>query len=131
MRVSQPSENASRSLTRALGLKVNRIVIDAGHGGHDEGTHGPNGLLEKDVVLDVALRLSKLVQSRLGADVLLTRSDDTFIPLEERTAIANARSCRSVPFDSCEFFAVSGRCGDRDLLPELHQFGQCARRRGA
>src|SRR5215472_15054958 len=53
------SENAARSMTRALGLKVNRIVIDAGHGGHDEGTRGPNGVLEKDVVLDVALRLSK------------------------------------------------------------------------
>jgi N-acetylmuramoyl-L-alanine amidase len=83
------SENASRSLTRALGLKVNRIVIDAGHGGHDDGTIGPNGVLEKDVVLDVALRLSKLVQERLGAEVILTRSDDTFIPLHERTAIAN------------------------------------------
>lgn len=83
------SQNASRSLTRALGLKVNRIVIDAGHGGHDDGTIGPHGLLEKDVVLDVALRLSKLVQERLGAEVILTRSDDTFIPLRERTAIAN------------------------------------------
>lgn len=85
------SENASRSLTRALGLKVNRIVIDAGHGGHDDGTIGPNGTLEKDVVLDVALRLSKLVQSRMSAEVVLTRSDDTFIPLQERTAIANDR----------------------------------------
>jgi N-acetylmuramoyl-L-alanine amidase len=83
------SENASRSLTRALGLKVNRIVIDAGHGGHDFGTIGPNGVLEKDVVLDVALRVSKLVQERMGAEVVLTRSDDTFIPLHERTAIAN------------------------------------------
>ncbi|MES1257999.1 MAG: N-acetylmuramoyl-L-alanine amidase [Acidobacteriota bacterium] len=88
---ARASENASRSLTRALGLKVNRIVIDAGHGGHDEGTRGPNGVLEKDVVLDVALRLSRLVQSRMGADVVLTRSDDTFIPLQERTVIANAR----------------------------------------
>ncbi|HWE53705.1 MAG TPA: N-acetylmuramoyl-L-alanine amidase, partial [Bryobacteraceae bacterium] len=83
------SENASRSLTRALGLKVNRIVIDAGHGGHDDGTIGPHGVLEKDVVLDVALRLSKLVQERMGAEVVLTRSDDTFIPLHERTQIAN------------------------------------------
>lgn len=83
------SANASRSLTRALGLKVNRIVIDAGHGGHDDGTIGPHGVLEKDVVLDVALRLSKLVQERMGAEVVLTRSDDTFIPLQERTAIAN------------------------------------------
>jgi N-acetylmuramoyl-L-alanine amidase len=85
------SENPSRSLTRALGLKVNRIVIDAGHGGHDDGTIGPHGVLEKDVVLDVALRLSKLVEERLGAEVVLTRSDDTFIPLHERTAIANQR----------------------------------------
>ena len=83
------SQNAARSLTRALGLKVNRIVIDAGHGGHDDGTIGPHGVLEKDVVLDVALRLSKLVQERMGAEVVLTRSDDTFIPLHERTAIAN------------------------------------------
>ncbi|HKD09059.1 MAG TPA: N-acetylmuramoyl-L-alanine amidase [Bryobacteraceae bacterium] len=85
------SLNANRSLTRALGLKINRIVIDAGHGGHDDGTIGPNGVLEKDVVLDVAMRLSQLVQSRMGAEVVLTRSDDTFIPLQERTAIANAR----------------------------------------
>jgi N-acetylmuramoyl-L-alanine amidase len=83
------SENASRSLTRALGLKVNRIVIDAGHGGHDDGTIGPHGVLEKDVVLDVALRLAKLIEQKMGAEVVLTRSDDTFIPLRERTEIAN------------------------------------------
>ncbi len=81
--------DVTRSLTRALGLKVNRIVIDAGHGGHDAGTSGPQGLAEKDLVLDVALRLGKLVEQRLGAEVVYTRSDDTFIPLEERTAIAN------------------------------------------
>jgi N-acetylmuramoyl-L-alanine amidase len=86
---AHPSENATRSLTRALGLKINRVVIDAGHGGHDDGTIGPHGVLEKDVVLDVALRLAALVQSRMGAEVILTRSDDTFIPLHERTAIAN------------------------------------------
>jgi N-acetylmuramoyl-L-alanine amidase len=85
----RPSTDATRSLTRALGLKVNRIVIDAGHGGHDDGTIGPHGVVEKDVVLDIALRLSKLVQDRMGAEVILTRSDDTFIPLHERTAIAN------------------------------------------
>lgn len=86
---ARPPVNASRSLTRALGLKVNRVVIDAGHGGHDDGTIGPHGVLEKDVVLDVALRLAALVQTRMGAEVILTRSDDTFIPLHERTAIAN------------------------------------------
>jgi N-acetylmuramoyl-L-alanine amidase len=86
---ARPPRNATRSLTRALGLKINRVVIDAGHGGHDDGTIGPHGVLEKDVVLDVALRLAALVQSRLGAEVILTRSDDTFVPLHERTAIAN------------------------------------------
>jgi N-acetylmuramoyl-L-alanine amidase len=86
---ARASTDASQSLTRALGLKINRIVIDAGHGGHDDGTIGPNGVLEKDVVLDVALRLASLVQTRLGAEVVLTRSDDTFVPLTERTAIAN------------------------------------------
>jgi N-acetylmuramoyl-L-alanine amidase len=78
-----------RSLARALGLKVGRIVIDAGHGGHDTGTIGAGGIYEKDVVLDVALRLGKLLHERLGVDVIYTRSDDTFIPLETRTAIAN------------------------------------------
>jgi N-acetylmuramoyl-L-alanine amidase len=77
------------SMVRALGLKINRIVIDAGHGGHDSGTLGPGGLQEKDVVLDVALRLGRLLRQRLGADVIYTRSDNTFIPLETRTAIAN------------------------------------------
>jgi N-acetylmuramoyl-L-alanine amidase len=78
-----------RSLTRALGLKIGRIVVDAGHGGHDSGTLGPGGIQEKDVVLDVALRLGKLLHQRMGSDVIYTRDDDTFIPLEERTAIAN------------------------------------------
>ncbi len=81
--------NGDRSLTRALGLKVGRIVLDAGHGGHDSGTIGPNGLDEKDVVLDVVLRLGRLLHKRLGTDVIYTRKDDTFIPLQERTAIAN------------------------------------------
>jgi len=86
---ASPTADGDRSLIRALGLKIGRIVIDAGHGGHDTGTIGPNGLLEKDLVLDVALRLGRLLESRLGADVIYTRDDDTFIPLETRTAIAN------------------------------------------
>lgn len=86
----EPNRDGERSLTRALGLKINRIVIDAGHGGHDTGTIGPHGLLEKDVCLDVALRLGNLIEQRLpGADVVYTRKDDTFVPLEERTQIAN------------------------------------------
>jgi N-acetylmuramoyl-L-alanine amidase len=66
-------------------------VIDAGHGGHDPGTIGHGGLEEKDLVLDVALRLERLVRQELGTDVILTRSSDVFVPLEERTAIANSR----------------------------------------
>lgn len=81
--------DGSHSLIRALGLKINRVVIDAGHGGHDVGTSGPTGLLEKDLVLDVALRLGKLVEQRLGSEVIYTRQDDSYVPLEERTAIAN------------------------------------------
>lgn len=89
VREAQPTSNGNRSLIRALGLKIGKIVIDPGHGGHDTGTIGPNGLEEKDVVLDVSLRLGKLLESRLGSEVVYTRNDDTFIPLETRTAIAN------------------------------------------
>lgn len=88
-RVAAPTASGDRSLIRALGLKIGKIVIDAGHGGHDTGTVGPNGLMEKDLVLDVALKLGKLLETKLGAEVVYTRDDDTFIPLETRTAIAN------------------------------------------
>jgi N-acetylmuramoyl-L-alanine amidase len=81
----------SYSLARQLGLGARTIVIDAGHGGHDPGSSGRNGLQEKDLVLDVALRLAKRVRSELGAEVIMTRDTDVFIPLEERTAIANSR----------------------------------------
>ena len=83
--------NGDRSLTRALGLKLGRVVIDPGHGGKDIGTHGPSGLYEKEVVLDVARRLGGLIEDRLGSEVIYTRADDMFIPLEERTRIANDR----------------------------------------
>jgi N-acetylmuramoyl-L-alanine amidase len=89
IREAAPTAHGDRSLIRALGLKIGRIVIDPGHGGHDTGTIGPNGLEEKDLVLDVGRRLGKLLETRLGAEVVYTRKDDTFIPLETRTAIAN------------------------------------------
>jgi N-acetylmuramoyl-L-alanine amidase len=89
VREASPTARGDRSLIRALGLKIGRIVIDPGHGGHDTGTIGPNGLEEKDLVLDVGRRLGKLLQARLGAEVVYTRKDDTFIPLETRTSIAN------------------------------------------
>jgi N-acetylmuramoyl-L-alanine amidase/putative methionine-R-sulfoxide reductase with GAF domain len=66
-----------------------RIVVDAGHGGWDLGTVGRRGLLEKDLVLEIAQRLGKLLENRLGADVIYTRQDDNYIPLDERAEIAN------------------------------------------
>ena len=88
-REAQPMASGDRSLTRVLGLKIGKIVIDPGHGGHDTGTIGPHGLEEKDLVLEVSLRLGKLLESRLGAQVIYTRDNDSFVPLETRTAIAN------------------------------------------
>jgi len=95
VKLTEPPKAASatsrgqRNLIRALGLKVGRVVIDAGHGGHDTGTIGPGGLREKDLVLDIASRLGELIQNRLGADVIYTRTDDQFIHLKERTRLAN------------------------------------------
>ena len=88
-REAKPTSLGERSLVRALGLKIGRIVVDAGHGGHDTGTIGPSGFKEKDLVLDVSLRLGKLLENKMGAEVVFTRDDDTFVPLETRTAIAN------------------------------------------
>jgi N-acetylmuramoyl-L-alanine amidase len=76
------------SLSRQLGLRVSRVVIDPGHGGHDPGAK-TKGLTEADLVLDVALRLEKLLSKQDGFEVVLTRRVDAFVPLEERTAIAN------------------------------------------
>jgi N-acetylmuramoyl-L-alanine amidase len=90
-KAAKHTSTGKNSLTRALGLKLGRIVIDAGHGGHDQGTEGPKGLLEKDLVLDVAMRLGQLVEDRMGAEVIYTRTDDTFVPLEQRTALANEK----------------------------------------
>ena len=89
IRVAKPTARGDRSLIRTLGLKIGKIVIDPGHGGHDTGTIGPNGLQEKDLVLEVGRRLGKMLETRLGAEVVYTRKNDTFIPLETRTAIAN------------------------------------------
>jgi N-acetylmuramoyl-L-alanine amidase len=76
------------SVARQLGLGVSRIVIDPGHGGHDPGAQA-NDITEAELVLDVALRLEKLLQAQKGTQVVLTRRSDVFIPLEERTARAN------------------------------------------
>jgi N-acetylmuramoyl-L-alanine amidase len=85
-----PSRNITGglSIARQLGLGVSRIVIDPGHGGHDPGAKG-NGLTEAELVLDIALRLEKLLTKVPGTEVVLTRRTDEFVPLRERTAIAN------------------------------------------
>jgi N-acetylmuramoyl-L-alanine amidase/type II secretory pathway predicted ATPase ExeA len=78
------------SLPQALGLKISRIAIDPGHGGSDTGAMGPHGLMEKNLCLDVALRLGRLIQQDIpGAEVIYTRTTDKFVSLEDRTAIAN------------------------------------------
>ena len=88
-----PGEARTPSLTLAqqLGLGVKKVVIDPGHGGKDPGAVGPSGLKEKDVVLGIALKLQEKIRARLGLDAILTRSSDKFMPLEERTALANTQ----------------------------------------
>jgi N-acetylmuramoyl-L-alanine amidase len=90
-KAARHTSTGATSLVRALGLKIQRVVIDPGHGGHDQGTQGAHGLLEKELVLDVSQRLGKLIEDRLGAEVIYTRTDDTFIPLAGRTALANEK----------------------------------------
>ena len=84
-----PRSNGQHSLAQQLGLEARRVVIDPGHGGHDPGTMSKRGLREKDLVLDISRRVSKLLVSE-GFEVLMTRNKDVFVPLEERTAIANS-----------------------------------------
>ncbi len=89
-KTSPAGDAPQESLARELGLKVNRIAIDPGHGGYDTGTIGPHGLMEKDLCLDVAMRLGQLLKENLpGAEIIYTRTDDRHVSLEERTAIAN------------------------------------------
>src|SRR5208337_1463675 len=100
------------SLARELGLKITRIAIDPGHGGYDTGTKGPQGLLEKDLCLDVAQRLGRLIEENIaGAEVVYTRKDDRHVSLEERTAIANAANADlfiSIHANSSDFREARG-----------------------
>lgn len=89
--IQKPPLSSTPSLSQQLGLKVKRIVIDPGHGGKDPGAIGKKGLKEKDVTLTLAKMLEKELKGKLDADIVLTRRTDVFIPLEERTAIANSR----------------------------------------
>jgi N-acetylmuramoyl-L-alanine amidase len=85
------SKAPPQSQAMQLGQGIKKIIIDPGHGGKDPGTCSPSGLKEKDIVLDVALRVAKALREKPGYEVILTRDRDVFIPLEERTAIANAK----------------------------------------
>jgi N-acetylmuramoyl-L-alanine amidase len=110
-KVAAPTSRGDRTLTRMLGLKISRIVLDPGHGGHDTGTIGPGGLAEKNLVLEVARDLRKLLEEKLGAEVVLTRNDDSFISLEERTAIANQHQADlfvSIHANSSNVRSISG-----------------------
>ena len=86
---STGTEKKSKIQKKPLISKIRRIVVDPGHGGHDPGAVGARGVQEKDVVLAIGLKLRDLLKEELGLDVVMTRSTDIFIPLEERTAIAN------------------------------------------
>ncbi len=85
------SSQGKLSLVQQLGLCIRRIVIDPGHGGRDPGAKSRRGLREKDIVLKVSKLLAQKLRKRLGCEVILTRSRDVFIPLEQRTAIANMK----------------------------------------
>ena len=86
-------KSSTKSLAKQLRLGVSRIVIDPGHGGRDYGAPGcTRGVHEKKVVLQIAKRLARMLRSELKCDVILTRSGDRFLTLEERTAIANTKN---------------------------------------
>jgi N-acetylmuramoyl-L-alanine amidase len=85
------NDGSKLSLSNQMGLKIKTIAIDAGHGGHDPGAIGKNGLKEKIVTLDIAKRLAVLVKERLDCNVVMTRDKDVFIPLEQRPFIAKSK----------------------------------------
>ena len=100
-----------RTLIRTLGLKLGRVVLDPGHGGYDHGSTGPGGLVEKDLVLDIAKRLGALLEERLGTEVIYTRSDDSFESLESRTGLANEKKADlflSIHANSSPYPSVAG-----------------------
>jgi len=111
-----PSANSTGtfSLSRQLGLGVARIVIDPGHGGHDPGAK-VRGLTEADLTLDIALRLEKLLAKQSGVEVVLTRRTDTYVQLEERTAIANRA-------DADLFLSIHANASDVDAARGIETY---------
>src|SRR5215813_5783409 len=114
-------EGTAGTLRAITPLKT--IVLDAGHGGHDSGATGPTGLMEKDLVLDVTRRVAKLIETRLGLKVLLTRDSDNFVTLRDRTSYANrqhadlfvsihANAHREAAADGVETYFLSSEATD-------------------
>jgi N-acetylmuramoyl-L-alanine amidase len=87
--ISASPKPPSPSSEPSTAAETFQVVLDAGHGGWDLGTVGRKGLLEKDLVLDIVQRLGSLLESKLGASITYTRSDDSYLPLEKRAEIAN------------------------------------------
>ena len=88
-RSAEAARMTTPSLTRALGLKLQRVVLDAGHGGIDPGSDGITGLVEKELALDITLRLGRLLEQRTDLEVLYTRKDDSYVALDDRAPFAN------------------------------------------
>jgi len=78
------------SLARQLGLAVRRIIVDPGHGGHDPGTIGPEGLVEKDLTLEISRRVVELLDEASSLEVVMTRETDVFVPLPDRASLGSA-----------------------------------------
>ena len=120
--VGRPNEPTPKEAREQMGpLKL--IVLDAGHGGHDSGATGPTGLMEKDLVLDVTRRVAKLVAEQMGLKVRLTRDNDYFVTLRDRTSIANreradlfvsihANAHRETATDGVETYFLSSEATD-------------------
>jgi N-acetylmuramoyl-L-alanine amidase len=105
------TSGGTSTLTRMLGLKVHRIVLDPGHGGTELGAVGPGGLYEKDLTLAIARELKAKIESELDVEVIMTRNSDVTVPLTRRTAIANASRADlfiSIHANSSTHAALSG-----------------------
>ena len=124
---------AERDASLRATRNVRRVVLDPGHGGYDPGAIGPTGLREKDVALDIAHRAAPLVARELGISTLLTRDADVFVPLEERTARANAFGADLFISIHCNATEHSGSSGVMTFVLDGshdHQRCRCARFRG-
>ncbi|HEY4485424.1 MAG TPA: N-acetylmuramoyl-L-alanine amidase [Nitrospiria bacterium] len=118
------SATGGKKYAQALPFEIRTIVIDPGHGGRDPGAVGRSGLTEKDIVLDIGLRLRSLIRERMGKTVIMTRDTDTFIPLDDRTLIANSKNA-----DLFISIHVNSHPSRRVRGVEVYHLGQASDRR--